>query len=65
MKKHVPYEKLSKKQQRELNAQKRTTWNGFNPVTRRPENSKAYNRAKARSWNASATEPFSLSKFLF
>lgn len=50
MNKHIPFEKLSKRQQRELNAQKRVTWGELNPVTRRPENSKAYNRAKAQSW---------------
>jgi len=61
MKKHIPYEKLSKKQQREYNNQKRVTWGDFSPVTRRPENSKAYNRAKARSWKESATEPFTVS----
>ena len=57
MEKRIPYEKLSKKQQRRLNAQRRTTWGELNPVTRRPENSKAYNRAKARSWKHSTAEP--------
>ena len=56
MNKHIPFEKLSKRQQRELNAQKRVTWGELNPVTRRPENSKAYNRAKAQSWKKNATE---------
>lgn len=46
----MPYEKLSKKKQREVNAAKRGSWNGLNPVTRVPPNSKAYNRAKARKW---------------
>ncbi len=50
MAKFIPYEKLSKKTQRELNLQKRETWNGFNPVTRRPEDSKVYNRRKAQRW---------------
>ena len=58
MKKHVPFEKLSKRQQRELNARSRITWGELNPVTRKPENSKAYNRAKAQSWKKNATEPF-------
>lgn len=58
MNRNIPFEKLSKKKQRELNAKRRTTWGELSPVTRKPENSKAYNRAKARSWNASATEPF-------
>ena len=29
---------------------KRQTWGELNPVTRKPENSKAYNRNKARNW---------------
>ena len=51
MEKFIPYEKLSKKKQRELNAMKRGTWGGFNPVTRKPANPKAYNRRTAQSWN--------------
>lgn len=49
MQKFTPYEKLSKKKQRELNALKRSTWEGFNPVTRKPENPNAYKRSKSRS----------------
>lgn len=48
MTKHIPYEKLSKKKQKELNASRRNTWGSLNPVTRKPENSKAYNRAAAK-----------------
>ena len=51
MEKFIPYEKLSKKKKRELDAKRRKTWGELNPVTRRPENSKAYNRRKARKWN--------------
>ena len=52
MEKFIPYEKLSKKEQRKLDAQRRGTWGGFNPVTRKPANPKAYNRqkVKARQW---------------
>ena len=49
MEKFIPYEKLSKKKQRELNASRRTTW-ALNPVTRKPANPKAYNRKTARNW---------------
>lgn len=42
----VPYEKLSKKQQKEINRKKRATWGTVNPVTRKVENAKAYNRKK-------------------
>lgn len=51
MEKFIPYEKLSKKKQRELDRLKRNTWGDLNPVTRKPENPKAYNRRKVRSWN--------------
>jgi hypothetical protein len=47
MEKFIPYEKLSKKKKRELNESKRTRWT-ISPVTRRPENPKAYNRKKAQ-----------------
>lgn len=50
MEKFIPYDKLSKKERRRLDAQKRTTWGSFNPVTRKPENPKAYSRQKARQW---------------
>ncbi len=51
MEKFIPYEKLSKKKQRELNARKRKSWGNVNPVTRRTDNPKAYNRQKARKWS--------------
>lgn len=47
-KEFLPYEKMSKKKQRELNKQRRTTWGSLDPTTRKPENSKAYNRNKRR-----------------
>ena len=47
----IPYEKLSKKKKRELNAKRRNTWDDLNPVTRKPVSSKAYDRRKARKWN--------------
>ena len=47
MEKFVPYEKLSKKKKKELNAKKRKTW-AVSPVTRRPPDPKAYNRKKIR-----------------
>lgn len=50
MEKYIPYEKLSKKRKREINAQKRGSWGGLNPVTRKPEHSKAYRRSKAGQW---------------
>ena len=50
MEKYVPYEKLSKKKKRERDAKKRGTWGSLSPVTRKPENSKAYHRKKAQNW---------------
>lgn len=50
MEKFIPYEKLSKKEKRKLDAAKRGTWGEINPVTRKPQNSKAYNRKKAQNW---------------
>ena len=50
MEKFIPYEKLSKKQKRQLDTQKRRTWGTQNPVTRTPQNSRAYNRKRAQSW---------------
>ena len=54
MDKFTPYEKLSKKEQRKINNAKRTTWGDLNPVTRKPANSKAYNRKKAQAWKQTA-----------
>ncbi len=51
MEKFIPYAKLSKKKQRELDRKRRGTWGSLNPVTRKPANPKAYNRQKARKWN--------------
>ena len=50
MEKFIPYEKLSKKEKRKMDLAKRQTWGELNPVSRKPENSKAYNRNKARNW---------------
>ena len=50
MEKYIPYEKLSKKEKRKMDLAKRQTWGELNPVTRKPQNSKAYNRNKSRNW---------------
>lgn len=44
-KKFVPYEKLSKKKRREIDALSRTNWGSTSPVTRAPKRSNAYDRA--------------------
>ena len=43
----IPFEKLSKRQQKELNAQKRITW-GFSPVSRVKRSKKLYDRNKQK-----------------
>ena len=48
MEKFIPYDKLSKKAKRELDARRRGTWGGLSPVTRKPPNPKAYDRNKAK-----------------
>ena len=59
MEKFIPYEKLSKKEQRKRDAQRRSSWQGISPVTRRAENPKVYNRRKAQKWkDDSASVPF-------
>ena len=62
MEKLIPFEKLSKKEQQKQNAARRGSWYGLNPVTRKPENSKAYNRRKAQKWSDdSGSVPFVIS----
>ena len=51
MKNFIPLEKMSKKAQREYYKKQRRDWGGISPVTRRGENPKAYNRAKAKREN--------------
>ena len=50
MEKFIPYEKRSKKEKRKLDVAKRQAWGELNPVTRKPENRKAYNRKKSQAW---------------
>ena len=57
MEKFIPYEKLSKKEKRKLDQAKRQTWGNLNPVTRKPENSKAYNRNKTQDWKKELSNP--------
>ena len=54
MEKFIPYEKLSKKKQRELARERRGSWGEINPVSRRVESGKRYNRRKAKQVDADA-----------
>ena len=47
MERFIPYEKLSKKEKRRLDAARRGSWGGLNPVTRKPDDPRAYKRSKA------------------
>ena len=47
MKSFIPNEKLSKRERRARDAARRVTWD-ISPVTRRPENPRAYKREKTR-----------------
>ena len=59
MEKFIPHEKLSKKKKRELDAARRNVW-AISPVTRKPENPKAYNRKKAQKWMDDSSSVLSL-----
>lgn len=50
MKKYIAYEKLSKKEKRKIDNGMRKTWGDLKPVTRKPINSKVYNRKKNQYW---------------
>ncbi len=50
MEKMIPYAKLSKKEKRRQDLLGRNTWGAMSPVTRKPVNSRAYNRKKAQDW---------------
>jgi len=47
MKNFIPYAKLAKKKQKEINAAKRGSW-GINPVTRFKGSNKAYSRSRSK-----------------
>ncbi|MDO4539867.1 MAG: hypothetical protein Q4B48_02020 [Syntrophomonadaceae bacterium] len=51
MKRYIPREKLSQKAKREQDKAQRGNWGPLNPVTRKTENKKAYNRKKSRQWS--------------
>ena len=48
MKTFIPYEKLSKKEKRRIDRERRATWGSLSPVTRKGANKKLYNRKTAR-----------------
>ena len=60
MARFVPKEKLSKKAQKELNRQRRVTWD-FSPVTKTVESKKIYSRKK----NAHVRDDYGMSVSCF
>jgi len=59
MARFVPKDKLSKKAQKELNRQRRVTWD-FSPVTKTVDSKKLYNRKR----NARNRDDYGLGVFL-
>ncbi|MDD4312661.1 MAG: hypothetical protein PHW41_09290 [Eubacteriales bacterium] len=50
MKQFLPREKMSKREKHALDATKRASWDGINPVTRKVESKKTYDRKKSPRW---------------
>ena len=63
MEKFIPYEKLSKKEKRKIDQARRQTWGELNPVTRKPENSKAYSRKRTQEKEEGTSRPASFCLF--
>jgi len=55
--KFIPLEKQSKRKQKERHAAQRRDWGNINPVTRKVENAKAYNRKKSKRWWCEYEQP--------
>lgn len=51
MKKFVPYEKMQKKQKKDLDRKRRGSWGDCNPITKKEKNEKAYDRNKYKGRN--------------
>ena len=49
MEKYISYEKMSKKQQKIVNASKRGNWGNVKPITKVKASAKVYNRKKQNS----------------
>ena len=59
MEKFIPYEKLSKKKKRALDAARRGTWGALDPRTRRRSEAKVYKRKRTRVTEESDEASFS------
>ena len=49
MEKFIEYKKLSKKKQKEINAERRKTWGGIKPISKVKPSAKVYNRKKKQA----------------
>ena len=58
MEKFIPLNKQSKKAQKAYYAKQRKTWQGLDPVTKRVESKKTYNRAKQKALIQKSDECF-------
>ena len=56
MEKFIPYGKLSQKEKRKSDQARWQTWGQLDPVTRKPENSKAYNRKRTQEKEEGTSE---------
>ncbi len=56
MNKTTPLNKMSKRERKARNAQRRGSWNGLSPVTRLVPNKKAYDRKRAGRASAKEAE---------
>ena len=63
MEKFVPYEKLSKKEKRKIDQMRRGSWGDVNPVSRKVESKKTYNRKRSQDWKKDVSQL--LRPFLF
>ena len=59
MEKFIPYEKLSKQEQRKIDAMKRGSWGDVIPVSRKVESKKVYNRKRTQDWKKELPDPVS------
>ena len=66
MKNFVPFEKLSKKERKKLNAAKRGSRGEINPISRKSENKKAYSRKnpKVDPWDFQLVEKVKFKVFV-
>ena len=59
MEKFVPYEKMTKKEKRKIDAMRRGSWGDVNPVTRKVESKKTSNRKRTQDGKKELPHPVS------